>query len=67
MAAMSQKISIEVKRDDRLYEFEMPFGSPCGEAYDACHEVLQELVKISQQAADRAKPEVSQDNKEAKQ
>jgi len=43
-----------VKKEDRVYEFSMPMNSPLGECYDACFEIMNEIVAMSQKAAERA-------------
>lgn len=48
-------IILEVKQGDNKYQFLMPVGSGFGEAYDACHLVLQEIVKFATQAAQAVK------------
>ena len=49
---LKTKVALQVTKTDndvsREYVFLMPYGSPIGEAYDVCHEVLQELVKMAE-------------------
>ena len=56
---MKTKVSMEIEKNSgdkkNLYVFMMDYGCPLGEAYDACHEVLEKIVKLSQEASDRAK------------
>ena len=47
--------NFEVEKGDRKYLFVVPAGSPLGECYDACHEVLGEILKQAQQSAEKAK------------
>jgi len=47
-----------IEKDERNYEFMMPFGAPYGEAYDACHEMMGKIVELSQEAQKRATREV---------
>ena len=58
---LKTKVAIEIvkEQDDkkRNYQFIFDYGVPLGEAYDVCHEVLQKLVEMAQQANDRAKQE----------
>lgn len=56
---MDQKalVKLSMEKSERTYEFYMPIGSPYGEAYDAAFEMLQEITKMSQEAADKAKRE----------
>jgi hypothetical protein len=49
------QVVIQVTKSDRVYNFTMPMGCPLGEVYDACHEILQEIVVHSKNAADNAK------------
>lgn len=49
-------VHLTVEKEGRKYMFMMPIGAPLGEAYDACFEALGEIIKISKEAADRAKP-----------
>ena len=41
---------IEVTKTSSVYQFIIPVGSPLGEAYDACFEVLNSLVEMSKEA-----------------
>lgn len=56
---MTQKavVKLEVEKGERIYEFTMPIGSPFGESYDACFDFLQEITKMSKEAADRVERE----------
>ena len=47
-----------IEKNERNYEFTMPFGAPYGEAYDACHEMLGKIVEMSKEAQERATREV---------
>lgn len=62
MAEMNSKISIDVTKEDRVYSFSMQQGAPCGEAYDACFEVLQQLLREASRIAKSAE----KNNKEKK-
>jgi len=42
----------------------MPMNAPLGECYDACFDIMNNIVEMSQKAAERAKR--SLDEKEAK-
>ena len=64
MAEMSQNVCISVKKEEREYNFCMPLGAPCGEAYDACFEALQELVKIAGKIAESAQKQSAEEDKE---
>lgn len=50
-------IHLEVERETRKYTFEMPVGAPLGEVYDVCFSMLNEVLKISKDAVERANPE----------
>lgn len=65
---MTQKavIKLEIEKNERMYEFTMPIGSPFGESYDACFEFLQEITKLSKEAADRASREEVTEKEELK-
>ena len=54
---LKTKVCIPVKKEDREYHFDMPYGCPLGEAYDVVHEVLQKIVELSRDAADKTKRE----------
>lgn len=49
----------------REYIFMADAGVPLGEAYDVCHEFLNEIVKLATQASERAKQNKKEDEKEA--
>ena len=49
-------VAIEVVKGERTFSFQMPNGSPYGEAYDAAYEVLNNIIELAKQAADTAKP-----------
>lgn len=49
-------VHMEVKKNDRSYVFAMPVGAPFGECYDACFQVLEKIVALTQQAAEQARP-----------
>jgi hypothetical protein len=60
---MNQSLNIhfEVTKNDRTYVLSIPMNSPLGECYDACHEMLQEIMKQAQASADKAKASKEQD------
>ncbi len=51
------------KHNENEYIFDMPLQAPAGEAYDAVFEWLEEIVKKSQEAAEKMKRQ--EENKEA--
>lgn len=55
-------MAVEVTTNDRVYKFVMPMGAPFGEAYDACHGVLAEIVKWAKQAEEQAKRQTEETN-----
>jgi hypothetical protein len=67
------KVSLEVEKTATIngkeallkYEFVMPMGAPFGVSYDSAHEILEEIVKMAQDASKRAardKEEVKEEN-----
>jgi len=54
MVDQKATVVMNVKKEDRVYEFSMPMNSPLGECYDACFEVMNQIVTMSQEAAKRA-------------
>lgn len=60
-------IVLTVSKGDRKYSFSMPHGANFGEAYDAAHEVLFEIVEMSKRSTERLKrkEEVADANEEA--
>ena len=48
-------VSVEVKKNDRIFQFLMPVGAPFGECYDACFETLNKIAELSKEAAEAAK------------
>lgn len=63
---MKNCIEFVVTKGERTYTFHMPTGAPFGELYDAAFEVLNEVVRLAQEAAQKASPkelsETTQDN-----
>jgi hypothetical protein len=53
---MKATLTMTVKQNDNIYTFTMPAGSPIGEAYNAAFEVLQNVLELSKDAVERAKP-----------
>jgi hypothetical protein len=48
-------IILEVKKGDNTFSYHMPAGSPFGQAYDACFEILQKLIEYSHKATETLK------------
>jgi len=53
-------VVIEIKTEKNSYSFSMPIGAPLGEAYDAAHQIMQEIIKFAQNAAEQAKQKVEE-------
>jgi len=55
------RVVLKVEKNDHTYEFHMPMGVNYGETYDAAFQILGDILKLAQQAADAAKraPEVT--------
>ena len=65
MAEFKAHLKLEVEKEDRRYEFFMPIGSPLGECYDACFEVLQKITQAANDSVDKSKrPEEIKDGVE---
>jgi hypothetical protein len=54
-------VTIEIRKNDRVFSFNMPAGSPFGEAYDACYETLGHIIEFSQKAAEQARQAQTED------
>lgn len=52
---LKQTFTFEITKNERLFTFTMPSGTPIGEAYDVGHELLQALVKLAGEAAEKAR------------
>ncbi len=61
MADQFLNVHFEVTKNDRRYSFVVPMNAPLGECFDACHEMLQEVIKQAQQSADKSKSAREQD------
>lgn len=48
-------VTVEVTKNDRLYTFTMPVGSPFGEAYDVAYEILLKIADLAREGALSAK------------
>lgn len=57
MADQKGMIHLEIKKEERVYTFIMPMGSPIGECYDAAHEALNTIMDMGKQAVDKSKRE----------
>ena len=54
-------VHIKVCMDEHEFTFEMPVGAPIGKAYDAAHQVLQQILVMAKNASDSAKSEMPQE------
>ena len=48
-------ITLSVERDERVYQFLIPQGAPYGETYDVVFSLLNQVRKLSEQAAEKVK------------
>ena len=55
-----QYITLEVKKNDFAFAFQMPTGATWGSAIDAAYDVLQKLNELSQQSAQSLRPSVQE-------
>lgn len=46
---------MEVEKNGRIYSFSLQMGSPIGEAYDACWEIMSRLVENARSTTEKAK------------
>ena len=60
MIELLSKVSVKIKKENREYELLMPQGAPCGEAYDVCFEMLQEIIKMAENISNNAKRVLSE-------
>ena len=51
-----QIISIEVKKDENIFSFNMPLGATWGNAIDASFEIIQEIHKLAAKSVENMKP-----------
>lgn len=59
---MKNCVEFVVKKNEREYVFHLPQGAPFGEIYDATFEILNEVIRLAQEAAQKAAPkEISAD------
>ena len=59
-----QYITLEVKKNDFAFSFQMPHGASWGNAIDAAYDVLQKLNELSQQSAQALKPAAAVESEE---
>jgi hypothetical protein len=63
MAKLLSKASMVVEKGDRKYELLMEQGSPCGEAFDALFELMNDVLKIAGDKAEQAGKSLKDANK----
>lgn len=51
-----QYITLEVKKNDFTFVFQMPTGASWGNAIDSAFEILQKLNELSQESVQALKP-----------
>jgi hypothetical protein len=49
------EVVIEITKNERVYRFTIPLGSPFGEAYDTAYEVLYKISEMAKESAEKAK------------
>jgi hypothetical protein len=54
-------VNFQVTKGDRKYTLNIPYNAPLGEVYDACHEMMQEVLSQAQKLAEKAKESRTQD------
>jgi len=54
---INNTIEFQIIKNGRTYRLTLPSGSPFGEMYDVAYEILGEVVKFAQEAAQKAKPQ----------
>lgn len=55
MINVQGRISMEINKNDKVYRFNMPWGAPYQECYNAAIEIANNIVEISKQAEETAK------------
>ena len=58
---LRSNVVIEIKKNDNVFQFVMPMGSPFGEAYDAAFQCLSKIIEMAKEAAEKAKPKDEED------
>lgn len=53
---MRATLTMTIKQNENVYTFTMPANAPIGEAYNAAFEALQNVLQLSKDAAERARP-----------
>jgi len=56
-----KRYNIQLNKNDKKYIFSVPDGTPLGEAYDSCAEILYALSNMIQEATKKMMPQQSQD------
>lgn len=50
---LHSRVNLEVTKGENSYQLYMPFNAPAGEAYDALFEMLQEVLKMARNNAEK--------------
>lgn len=53
---LKSQVVIEITKDNHTFQFVMPTGVSYGTAYNAAFEVLQNILEMSKQSLEQAKP-----------
>lgn len=46
----------ELKKEERVYQLQMPWGAPFGEVYDVIFHFLNQVTEKAKQEAEKVKP-----------
>jgi hypothetical protein len=54
---MNQNLMVhfETEKEGIKFTLSVPYGTKLGLCYDACHEILEDIVRMSKEAVDKAK------------
>ena len=52
------RIQFEVKKEDRVYSFQIPMNAPLGESYQVVLELVDKFVALINENAEKLKPAV---------
>lgn len=61
---MKSALIFEAKKNERVYQFVAPVGSPFGECYDVLHEMLVAITEEVKKATEAAKRKEEEEKKE---
>lgn len=60
------RISFEVKKEDRVYRFDIPNNAPMGEAYEAVGKFMDKMIELINQHRAQVEEKPLEDNAEVK-